>query len=167
MTIISVIAAVGATTRVIGRDGGLPWTPEDGLPTDMAWFRKQTRGKPVGMGSSTWFSLPPKFRPLPGRPNFVLSSQSTDLFPGATECRSFEELLERMCEGSPEEIMLIGGLSVYGPGMAVADRLYITEVGEDPPGDAFFPDYSDFKTVIEESAARDSGLDLLFRILER
>jgi dihydrofolate reductase len=54
---------------VIGRDGTLPWH----LPEDMARFRALTTGATVLMGRRTWESLPPRFRPLPGRRNLVLS----------------------------------------------------------------------------------------------
>ena len=57
-----------AANGVIGRDNTLPWH----LPEDLAHFRKQTSGRPVVMGRKTWDSLPPAFRPLPGRLNLSL-----------------------------------------------------------------------------------------------
>ena len=54
-----------ARRRVIGREGALPWH----LPQDMAHFRQATAGCAVIMGRKTWDSLPPRFRPLPGRVN--------------------------------------------------------------------------------------------------
>ena len=62
----------------IGREGGLPWR----LPGEMAYFKQLTAsvGDPTSqtrnaviMGRKTWESLPPKFRPLPGRVNVVLT----------------------------------------------------------------------------------------------
>ena len=60
----------------IGKGGGLPWK----LPGDMAYFKElttATRGggkrNAVVMGRGTWESIPPRFRPLPGRVNVVLS----------------------------------------------------------------------------------------------
>ena len=52
-----------ASNGVIGKDNQLPWH----LPEDMAHFRQLTKGCPVVMGRKTWDSLPPRFRPLPGR----------------------------------------------------------------------------------------------------
>ena len=69
-TVLVLIAAV-ARNGVIGRDNQLLWH----LPEDMAHFRETTRGAPVIMGRKTWESLPPRFRPLPGRRNIVLSRQ--------------------------------------------------------------------------------------------
>ena len=61
----------------IGAGGTLPWR----LPGDLAFFKAlttKTRGQgavnAVILGRSTWDSLPPKFRPLPGRLNVVVSS---------------------------------------------------------------------------------------------
>ena len=63
---IALIAAVAAN-RAIGRNNQLLWH----LPEDMRHFRDTTRGKPVIMGRKTWESLPPPFRPLPGRRNKI------------------------------------------------------------------------------------------------
>src|SRR5690606_12001520 len=52
--------------RVIGRDNTLPWR----LPSDLAHFKRVTLGHPIVMGRNTWLSLG---RPLPGRPNLVIS----------------------------------------------------------------------------------------------
>ena len=60
-----------ARRRVIGREGALPWH----LPQDMAHFRQATAGCAVIMGRKTWDSLPPRFRPLPGRMNIVITRQ--------------------------------------------------------------------------------------------
>ena len=54
---------------IIGRDGDMPWY----APEDLAHFKKVTLGAPVIMGRRTWESLPPRFRPLPGRTNIVIS----------------------------------------------------------------------------------------------
>ena len=71
---------VVAATRAlgIGKDGKLPWH----LPGEMAFFKELTsktsdagKHNAVVMGRRTWESLPPKFRPLPGRLNVVLSAR--------------------------------------------------------------------------------------------
>jgi dihydrofolate reductase len=55
----------------LASDGTLPWH----LPEDLAHFKRTTLGCPVIMGRKTWDSLPPKFRPLPGRTNVVVTRQ--------------------------------------------------------------------------------------------
>ncbi|NHU84718.1 dihydrofolate reductase [Kocuria sp. JC486] len=67
------IAAIWAQTRdgVIGDHGSMPWH----LPEDFQHFKRQTLGHPVIMGRRTWESFPPRFRPLPGRTNVVVTSR--------------------------------------------------------------------------------------------
>ena len=69
-----------ATNGVIGKDGSMPWH----LPEDLAHFKRTTLGCPVIMGRKTWDSLPPKFRPLPGRLNIVVTRNRAFQAAGAT-----------------------------------------------------------------------------------
>lgn len=130
---LSLIAAV-ARNRAIGRNNQLLWH----LPEDMRYFRETTRGKPVIMGRKTWESLPAAFRPLPGRHNIVISRNGAYLADGATLAGSLAEALAQA--GSADEIFIIGGAELYQQGLALADRLYLTEVAQDCAGDAFFPE---------------------------
>lgn len=79
---LSLIAIVAITrTNGLGVNGQLPWR----LSREMAHFRKATSAlgenegskmNAVIMGRKTWQSIPPKFRPLKGRVNVVISRQS-------------------------------------------------------------------------------------------
>ena len=90
-----------AANGVIGLDGTMPWH----LPEDMAHFKQQTAGAPVIMGRKTWDSLPPRFRPLPGRRNIVVTRQPDWHAEGAQRAASLQEALHA-CEHdrSAEEI---------------------------------------------------------------
>ena len=70
------ITAILAMTedRVIGRDNELAWH----IPEDLAHFKNLTLGQVVIMGRNTFFSLPEKFRPLPGRRNVVLTREKIE-----------------------------------------------------------------------------------------
>ena len=70
------LGAIWAQTDagIIGRDGDMPWR----APEDLAHFKKVTLGAPVIMGRRTWESFPPRFRPLPGRTNIVISRSVTE-----------------------------------------------------------------------------------------
>ena len=63
----------------IGKDGVMPWH----LPEDLAHFKRTTLGAPVIMGRKTWDSLPPRFRPLPGRRNVVITRDTAWAAAGA------------------------------------------------------------------------------------
>lgn len=125
-------------TGVIGRDGALPWH----LPEDMAHFREVTGGHPVVMGRATWLSLPDRFRPLPGRPNVVLSRDRSFVAPGARVARSLDAALalahDEAADDDPD-VWVIGGAAVYAAALPLAGRLEVTEVDLDVAGDAFAP----------------------------
>lgn len=122
-----------ADNGVIGRDNALPWH----LPEDMAHFRQLTMGCPVLMGRKTWDSLPPRFRPLPGRLNLVLTRQYAWQAEGATRVASVEEALT-LCPAG-QDLWVIGGAEVYAMALPLAQRLEITEVHRQVDGDAWAP----------------------------
>ena len=130
---IVIIAAV-AKNRVIGKDNTLIWN----IPEDMAHFKTLTSGQTVIMGRKTWESLPPRFRPLPGRRNIVISRQADYAAPGAELAGSLEAALKLAADAGTA--FIIGGEQIYRQAMAVADRLEITEVDLEPEGDAWFPE---------------------------
>jgi dihydrofolate reductase len=132
MAEIIIIAAV-AKNRVIGRDNQLLWH----IPEDMAHFKALTAGHTVLMGRKTWESLPPRFRPLPGRRNIVISRQADYRAPGAELAGTLTDGLA-LAEHDPC-IFVIGGGEIYQQAMTLADRLELTEVDLEPAGDAWFP----------------------------
>ena len=131
-TVLVLIAAV-ARNRVIGRDNQLLWH----LPEDMAHFRETTRGAPVIMGRKTWESLPPRFRPLPGRRNIVLSRQAGYVAEGAEVVATLDEAL-LLLQAAPQAFV-IGGEQLYRLALPRADQLVLTELDRDYEGDALFP----------------------------
>lgn len=139
---IVIIAAV-AKNRVIGKNNQLLWN----IPEDMAHFKALTAGHTVIMGRKTWESLPPRFRPLPGRRNIVISRQKDYPAPGAELADSVENALKTAFTGTegsaePAIVFIIGGEQIYRQAIAFADRLELTEVDLSPEGDAWFPDFS-------------------------
>ena len=124
---------------VIGYQGGMPWH----VPEDLAHFKITTVGHPIIMGRRTWESLPSK--PLPGRTNIVLSggfSRTQQSLTGAIVVSNLTDALDaaRTGEGS-EEIWVIGGSRVFTDSLPLADRLVITEIDVEVPGDTFAPSF--------------------------
>lgn len=131
MTVVSLIAAM-AKNRAIGLDNRLPWR----LPEDLAHFKRTTMGKPVIMGRKTWESLG---RPLPGRLNLVVTRNPDWQADGCVAVASLDAALA--AAGPVDEAFVIGGAELYGHALARADRLYLTEIGIEVAGDAFFPEF--------------------------
>jgi dihydrofolate reductase len=165
---ISIIVAIGERNRAIGMNGDLPWKDVMPMPNpDMRRFTRLTKGHPVIMGRRTWESIDPKFRPLPGRTNIVVTRDLTAQLEGAHVSHSVCAALQ-FAEHFPgsEEIFVIGGAQVYEKSLPHADRLYLTLIDTDVPGDTFFPDYSDFTKEVEHEVV-DFIPRLTFRTFER
>ncbi|MEX0838302.1 MAG: dihydrofolate reductase [Parvibaculum sp.] len=158
-----------ADNGVIGRDNGLPWK----LSSDMAFFKRVTMGKPVIMGRKTWESLPKK--PLPGRPNIVVTRNAAYVAEGAELAMSASAALALAralaVQAGADEIMVIGGAQLYAEMFDHADRLYITEVHAAPDGDVSFPafDRRQWREVSRErhAAGEKDSADYSFVVLER
>ncbi|HHZ94516.1 MAG TPA: dihydrofolate reductase [Flavobacteriales bacterium] len=135
---VSLIAAV-ADNGVIGKDNDLVWS----LPDDMSFFKASTRGRHVIMGRRNYESIPHKYRPLPGRPNIILSRNSDyDASPAAL-VTSLDEALEIARKAGETECFIIGGGQVYKMALdaGVIDTMFISHVHGEPEGDAFFPEF--------------------------
>jgi dihydrofolate reductase len=122
-----------AANGVIGKDNAMPWH----LPEDLAHFKRLTQGCPVVMGRKTWDSLPPRFRPLPGRSNIVVTRQRDWQADGAMRAASLPEAL-RLC-GEVPDIWVIGGADIYRQAEPLAARAEVTEIAQDFDGDAYAP----------------------------
>ena len=159
---LALIAACGRG-RVIGIDNRLPWH----LPEDMKFFRETTRGKPVIMGRKTWESLPDAFRPLPGRLNIVVSRNAGFQAAGGTVVGSLPEALSAARDANIA--FVIGGAELYRQSLPLADRLILTEIDQDYPGDAFFPPFSmdEWTETSRQPQVSATGLPFAFVTYER
>ena len=150
MTRLSLIVAMDEN-RLIGNDNQLPWH----LPADLAFFKRTTMGKPILMGRKTFQSIG---RPLPGRRNIVITRDRNFVAQGCELSNSIDAALA-LC-GDAEEVMLIGGASLYEQTLERADTLYITRIQHAFNGDTWFPEFdeSDWKTAnLQDRAADDSN----------
>lgn len=134
--IISMIAAMG-TNRAIGKDNDIPWH----LPDDFQYFKQTTEGHHVIMGRKNFESLPPRFRPLPNRPNVVITRKDFFDAEGSQVVNSLEEALQIAHENKEPEAFIIGGGQIYQMGLEVADKIYLTEIDGSFDGDTFFPEF--------------------------
>ncbi len=147
---------------VIGADGGMPWH----VPEDLAHFRQVTGDATVVMGRRTWESLPPRFRPLPGRRNVVLTRDaswaSTEAAAGAEVVHDLATALD-----TDEPVWIMGGGQVYAAGLAFADRVSETVIDVEVPGDTVAPELGEGWTLVDEGPWQESRVDgTRFRFLE-
>ncbi|MFI5610652.1 dihydrofolate reductase [Amycolatopsis sp. NPDC051903] len=140
-----------SSNGVIGRDGTLPWH----LPEDLKHFRTLTAGATVLMGRRTWESLPPRFRPLPGRRNLVLSSTPQ---PGVETFPDLDSALA-VCSA---DVWIIGGAEVYRAAVPFADRIVVTELRTPFDGDTHAPDVGRPPDSVGEWLESSTGLHYRF-----
>ena len=129
MNNLSIIVAV-AENGIIGHQNTLPWH----LPEDLKNFRALTTGHHIIMGRKTYESLG---RLLPGRTTVIVTRNPTYKIEGALIAHSLEAAIA-LCRDDAEAF-LIGGAELYKAGLTSASKLYLTEIGLAPEGDAYFP----------------------------
>lgn len=164
MSTVVAIAAIGATTRALGKEGDLLFK----IPEDLERFRNLTRGHPVIMGRKTWESLPENRRPLPKRTNIVVTRQKDYLATGAEVASSIEEALEvAKCSDGNDKICIIGGGDVYKAALPYTEILELTLVDDDTEGDVYFPDYSEFTKELAREEHRGQNPPYTYVTLAR
>lgn len=156
MKTITIIAAM-TRSRVIGKDGQVPWHE----PEDLKHFKRTTTGHAVIMGRKTFESVG---KPLPGRRNIVITRNVNYELPAAAKAQanpagagradpsgpdlsttidvvhSLDEALQLCRHRNEERAFVIGGAQIYEQALAVADELIITEIDhDDVVGDTHFP----------------------------
>ena len=155
---ISIIAAIGKN-RELGRGNDLIWH----IKEDLKNFKNLTMGKYIVMGKNTYESLP---KHLEGRKYIVLSSSLSEIENGLL-FNDFNKLLE-FIKDVDEEVMIIGGASIYKLFLPFADKLYLTEIDSEEKADVYFPDFNkeDYKCNVVSTSEVD-GLKYSFVIYER
>jgi len=155
---ITFIAALDRN-RAIGRAGAMPWYLSD----DLKRFKALTLGKPVLMGRKTALAIG---RPLPGRPNLVLTRAGVAPFEGQTVVHSLDEAVARAGNG---ELMVIGGGEVYALALPHATRMHLTEIDTaTPDADTFFPafDPGEWREVARAHHPADARHPLAFDFVD-
>lgn len=155
---IALIAAV-ARNGAIGSGNALLFNE----PADQRHFREATLGCPVIMGRRTWESLPPRFRPLPGRRNVVVSGNAALHAEGAEVARDLAHALALVAEAP--RAFVIGGAQLYAQALPLAHTLVLTEVDADLAGDAFFPAWDREQFDASASAAAVSAAGVPYRFV--
>ena len=131
-----VMIACAAKNYVIGSGPDIPWS----IKEEFKHFTELTMGSPCIMGDVTYETLPPKFKPLPGRQNLVLTLDPDYEPEGVTLFRDFDEAMNYVCGLEADRAFICGGASIYRLGIGIADTLELTRLDRDYEGDSTFPE---------------------------
>jgi len=162
--------------KLIGKEGGMPWF----IPGEMAYFKKVTMGKPVVMGRKTFDSIG---KPLPGRPNFVVTRNADWSADGVETCTSLNAAIEGATDfyaknktnseavaehRKTNEIFVIGGAGLCREAMPDTVRIYLTDIDHEFEGDIWFDsfDWNDWQVISRQDNQHES-LKYSYLVLER
>lgn len=133
---ITLIACM-SENRVIGKNGGIPWSNKE----DLKHFRNYTLNKTLLMGSKTFASL--NFKPLKNRHNIVLTSTNNyDNYAGIEVIHDVTNLIKQY-QNSEEELCVIGGGSIYQLMLPYASHIVLSKLHQEVDGDTYFPTFEE------------------------
>ena len=166
---ISIIAAL-SDNKVIGQNNSIPWHLRD----DLIRLKKLTVGHAVILGKKTYESMLSYYKKsgkntMSLRTHIVITRDSSYLVDkeNGFAVNSIEQALNLARKIEQEEVFILGGEQIFKQFLPFADRLYLTIVHMQISGDAFFPDYSDFKKIIAKDDFKGEEFDYTFLTLER
>ena len=162
------LIVAAAENGTIGQNGRIPWH----LSADLRYFKQVTMGAPVIMGRKTYESIGCA---LPGRANIVVTRNEKFQALDIDVVLNLEDALSKaraiLEKEGGEELFVIGGAEIYAQAMRMADRIYLTRVHAEFPGDVFFPrlEEDSWKEVASEKqlAESEGSPSFSFTILER
>ncbi len=129
---LSIIVAMD-NNNLIGNNNRLPWH----LPADLAYFKKITTSKTIIMGRKTFDSIG---KALPNRNNIIISSNKNLIIKNCEVINSLEQALHKY--SNTQELIVIGGSSIYKQALPFAQKLYITKIDAIFNGDSYFPQFN-------------------------
>ena len=120
------------------------------------------------MGRKTYESIG---GPLPGRSNFVITQNPPDAPKEIEFFGSLNAAIEAAKLRKFDELMIIGGGSLYAEALEITDRIYITEVHAIVTGDVSFAplnreEWTEISRETHQASDKDD-YDHSFVILER
>ena len=170
--IITLVLAVDQNNG-LWKNNTLAWK----LSSDMKYFKEITtatlsssKKNAVIMGRKTWESIPPKYRPLPGRLNCILSRKSP-VEEGNFVYSSLEIALEELQKNdSIETIHIIGWAQIYNQAItkSLPQTIYLTQVHGDFSCDVFFswiPENYDLVSMSDRQ--EENGIQFQFCVYEK
>ncbi len=150
----------------IGNDGNLLFH----ISEDLKNFRRLTEGKTVILGRKTLATFP-KGAPLKNRRNIILSRDESYSVEGAEVARSVEDAAELLKNENTDNVVVIGGESIYRQMLPLCDTAVVTKIdAEAPASDKFFPNLDEDENwyLAEESEVKEeNGIKFKFCTYKR
>lgn len=152
---LSLIVAM-SRNRVIGANGAIPWH----LPDELKLFKRLTMGHHMIMGRKTYESIG---RLLPGRTTVIVTRQRGYQVPDAIVAHGLEQAIAAC--GTDPEVFVIGGAEIFREALPLADRIYLTTVDADLPGDTYMPSFAaaNWREMSSQPHPADEGHRHAFR----
>lgn len=154
---------IGAMSKnnCVGKNNSLPWR----IPSDLQFFKRNTKRKTVIMGWNTYLSL--HQRPLPNRENIVLIKddfQEDDLKGYKTDgflFLTYGEIIDYELSMPEMEFFVIGGPKTWDLFRGKYDKAIISRVQVDiEDGDAFVDDGCFEGLVLRNSVHPPNEIDI-------
>ena len=157
---ISLIVAF-AKNNVIGKDGKIPWNIEG----EQSRFKELTTNNIVIMGRKTFEEIYQKLqKPLPNRINIVISKTKKYDFENCFTFDSLDAALDFCKKNYPQkDIFISGGASLYKDALPLVEKMYITEINLEVPGDTYFPNFSQDDFICQEETPVKSNIDFVYK----
>jgi dihydrofolate reductase len=153
-TVSLIVAATDA--EVIGDRNDLPWH----LRADLQRFKRMTMGHTVVVGRLTHESILRRLgKPMPGR-NVVVVSRTPAPDGAPPTLASPDAALELAREWETGgEVFVIGGAQLYIAALPLVERVHLTRVHADIPGDTVMPSgwLDGFRVVATEPGPAEDG----------
>ncbi len=145
----------------VSKNGTLPWPNNS---TDLQWFKNNTAGHVVVMGSTTWDD-PHMPRPLPKRTNVLVTSREAD-YPGANHYINGDlttQLKELEARVPGIIVWVIGGPNIIEQSLGVIEEFYISRIPGAYACDTFLP-LRKIESLFERRYVDDTNKDVTFEI---
>jgi len=150
MTLAHIVAA--AKNGVIGVNNTLPWD----IPEDMKFFKDKTKGKIIIMGRKTFESVG---HPLPKRLSIVITRQEGYKHEGVVVVPTLQKAIEYAKTQTAkygDEVFIIGGGEIFKDSINIVDKIYLTRIHKEFPGDIVYPEVPlDKFKLVEQSDRKD------------
>ncbi|MFA9288298.1 MAG: dihydrofolate reductase [Weeksellaceae bacterium] len=164
---ISIVAAIGAKDRALGKDNKIPWR----IREDLIHLKTLTKDQVVILGRKSYDSMAWYYgksgNPMPGK-LYIIITRNKNYEPtigNTLVVGSIEEGLQNVKKNNISNAYVIGGAEIFKMALPYVDTLYLTLVKGAYEADTFFPEYNDFVMIEQSDWKEENGFQYSFTTL--